>query len=156
MHLIHRLGVITFTLGALTSSMPHAARANALPNPCSLLTAAQIGSVVGSTFGASQAISTTGCQWAAPKQGDTPGVIVTLVVQDAKLWDRATAPLAGVTRVPESGIGDAAMYTIAGPLASLGVRKGAVTVIIRMYGVHPLDKAKTMEKALAADAIAKL
>ena len=156
MHLIHRLGVITATLGVLTSSTPQAAPATALPNPCGLLTSAQISSIVGSTFGASQAISTTGCQWAAPKQGDTPGAIVTLVVQDAKAWDRATAPLAGVSRVPESGIGDAAMYTIAGPLASLGVRKGAVTVIIRMYGVHPLDKAKTMEKALAAEAIAKL
>ena len=156
MQLIQLLGVITATLGALNSSESHTAPATALPNPCGLLTSAQISSVVGSTFGASQAISATGCQWAAPKQGDTPGAVVTLVVQDAKVWDRATAPLAGVTRVPESGVGDAAMYTIAGSLASLGVRKGAVTVIIRMYGVHPLDKAKTMEKALAADAIAKL
>ncbi|HSQ28889.1 MAG TPA: hypothetical protein VLN49_03515 [Gemmatimonadaceae bacterium] len=156
MHFTHLLVVITSTLGVLSPGTRHTAPANALPNPCGLLTSAQISSVVGSTFGASQAISTTGCQWAASKQGDTPGAIVTLVVQDAKVWDRATAPLAGVTRVPESGIGDAAMYTIAGPLASLGVRKGAVTVIIRMYGVHPLDKAKAMEKALAADAIAKL
>jgi hypothetical protein len=77
-------------------------------------------------------------------------------VHDASLRPKPTAPLPGIARVPESGIGDAAMYTIAGPYASLGVRKGAVTVIIRMYGVHDLAKQKTLEKSLAADAIAKL
>jgi hypothetical protein len=154
MESLHPLGAIVGILGVFSVTGLHGAPA--LPNPCDLLTPAQISSVVGATFGASQTISATGCQWLAPAKGKTPGVIVTLVVQDAKLWARATAPLAGVARVPESGIGDAAMYTILGPMASLGVRKGPTTVIVRMYGVHDLDKQKAMERSLAADAIAKL
>jgi hypothetical protein len=154
MDLTHRLGAITGTLGVLSLSAVHAAPA--LPNPCALLTAKEISGVVGPTFGASSAIGATGCSWTAPTGKGSPNVTVTLVVQDASLWAKATAPLPGIARVPESGIGDAAIYTIAGPYASLGVRKGAVTVIIRMYGVHDLAKQKTLEKSLAADAIAKL
>ena len=151
MDLMRRLGIVTGTLGVL--SLVPARAATALPNPCSLLTSKEISSVVGGTFGASKPISATACSWAAT---GSPNVTVTLAVQDANKWAEATAPLRGVQRIPESGIGDAAMYTIAGPFAALGVRKGAVTVIIRMYGVHDLAKQKALEKSLAASAIAKL
>lgn len=154
MKLAHRLGVVSSSLCVLSlSTRP---TASALPDPCTLLTAKEISSVVGGSFGASKAISATACSWTAAAGPGSPNATVTLAVQDAKVWDKATAPLVGVQRVPESGIGDAAIYTIAGPFASLGVRKGAVTVIIRMYGVHDLAKQKSLEKSLAADAIAKL
>ena len=154
MDLTHRLIIVASTLGVLSLSTSRTA--SALPDPCSLLTPKEISSVVGATFGASKPISATACSWIAPSGPASPGVTVTLAVQDAKEWDKATAPLAGVTRLPESGIGDAAIYTIAGPFASFGVRKGAVTVIIRMYGAHDLAKQKSLEKSLAANAIAKL
>ena len=153
MKLANRLGVVASTFCVL--SLSTARIASALPDPCSLLTSKEISSVVGATFGASKPISATACSWTAPVPGSS-NVTVTVAVQDAKMWDKATAPLVGVQRVPESGIGDAAMYTIAGPFASLGVRKGGVTVIIRMYGVHDLARQKSLEKSLAADAIAKL
>jgi hypothetical protein len=146
----HRLAVVAGTICVLSQSTSRDAAAARLPNPCTLLTSAEISSVVGGTFGASSPIGPTGCSWMAK------GVTVTLVTQDASLWAQATAPLAGITRLPVSGIGDAGMYTIAGQFASLGVRKGAVTIIVRMYGVHPLDKQEALEKSLAAVVLPKL
>ncbi len=152
MNFTHRWSGIAGTLGALSLVSLRAA----LPDPCTLLSAPEISAVMGATFGAAQRIGTSGCSWTAPTGPASPNITVTLVVQDAKVWDRATAPLPGIQRVPESGIGEAAMYTVAGPYASFAVRKGAVTVIVRMYGVHDLAKQKALEKSLAAKAISKL
>ena len=133
-------------LGLLT--VPGLARAS--PEPCKLLTPAQVGAAVGGTFGAGQPIGTTGCSWNQAK----PHIIVTVSLWPPKEWDRMKAsPMPGTTNTPATGLGDDAFYTTVAQYTVLYVKKGQTVYLFKVYGVA--DKAKQMsaEKTLAQDAL---
>jgi hypothetical protein len=124
--------------------------ARAAPEPCKLLTPAQVGAAVGGTFGAGQPIGTTGCSWDQAK----PHIIVTVSLWPPKEWDRMKAsPMPGTTNTPATGLGDDAFYTTVAQYTVLYVKKGQTVYLFKVYGVA--DKAKQMsaEKTLAQDAL---
>ena len=125
----------------------------AAPEPCKLLTPAQVGAALGGTFGAGQPIGTTGCSWDQAK----PHVIVTVSLWPPKEWDRMKAsPVPGTTNTPATGLGDDAFYTTVAQYTVLYVKKGQTVYLFKVYGVA--DKAKQMsaEKTLALEALKTL
>jgi pSer/pThr/pTyr-binding forkhead associated (FHA) protein len=129
------------------------AAAQAAPAPCSLLTAAQVGAVVGASVAAGQPIGTTGCAWSAPH------LMITLSLGDASGWQKMKAPLAGMTKTALAGLGDDAYFSTGGSagkqLATLTVKKGRTAYIFHVYGGAVADQM-SMEEALAGDVLAKL
>jgi len=127
--------------------------AQAAPEPCKLLSQAQVSAALGVTFGAGQPIGRTGCSWTSEK----PHEIVTLSLWPPAQWDRIKAsPLPGTAITPAGGLGDDAFYTTVAQYTVLYVKKGQTVYLFKVYGVQ--DKAKQMsaEKTLAQDALAKL
>jgi len=127
--------------------------AQAAPEPCKLLSQAQVSATLGVTFGAGQPIGTKGCSWTSEK----PHEIVTLSLWPPTEWDRIKAsPVPGTVNTPVGGLGDDAFYTTVAQYTVLYVKKGQTVYLFKVYGVQ--DKAKQMsaEKKLAQDALAKL
>ena len=127
--------------------------AQAAPEPCKLLSQAQVSAALGVTFGAGQPICTKGCSWTSEK----PHEIVTLSLWPPAQWDRIKAsPIPGTANTPAAGLGDDAFYTTVAQYTVLYVKKGQTVYLFKVYGVQ--DKAKQMsaEKRLAQDALAKL
>jgi hypothetical protein len=140
---------LAWVLGLL--AVPGLARA--APEPCKLLTPAQVGAALGGIFGAGQPIGTTGCSWDQQK----PHVIVTVSLWPPKEWDRMKAsPVPGTTNTPATGLGDDAFYTTVAQYTVLYVKKGQTVYLFKVYGVA--DKAKQMsaEKTLALEALKTL
>ncbi len=133
----------------------HAARAQSAsqPNVCTTLTPDQVKAAFGAAVKTGVPIGTTGCAW---NSADGSRPYLTLVVHSNEDWAKATAPLPGVTRTHFSGLGDDAVYNDVGPLTTLGVKKGATTIIVRVYGIDSRDQQKAIEKALAQTVLAKL
>jgi hypothetical protein len=130
-----------------------AAPAPAVPAPCSLLTPAQVTAAVGGTFGAGQAIGTTGCSWTSEK----PHVIVTVSLWPPTEWDRMKAgPLPGTQITAVSGLGDDAFYATLAQYTVLYVKKGPTVFLFKVYGVKDLAKQASAEKTLALDVLGKL
>ncbi len=130
------------------------APSRAAPDPCTLLTPAQVTAAVGGAFGAGEAIpgSKTVCTWVS----NTPHLIVTLSLYPAKDWDRLTTPLPGATVTPTGGLGDAAAYATLEPYTMLYVRKGPTAFLIKVYGEKDHAKQRSAEKTLATDVLKKL
>ena len=129
------------------------AAAQAEPQPCKLLSQAQVSAALGVTVGAGQPIGTKGCSWTSAK----PHEIVTLSLWPPAQWDRIKAsPFPGTSITPAGGLGDDAFYTTLAQYTVLYVKKGQTVYLFKVYGVQ--DKAKQMnaEKRLAQDALAKL
>ena len=76
------------------------------PDPCSLLTQAQVGDAPGAAVGVGKSTGKI-CRWAAPggRPGMSPALVLTL--QDAKEFDFAKRPSASASLVktPVSGVG---------------------------------------------------
>ena len=124
----------------------------AAPEPCKLLTAAQVGAAVGGTFDAGQPIATTGCSWSSAK----PHVIVSVSLPLGE-WSRMkSSPLPGTTIAPASGVGDDAFYATLAPYTMLYVKKGQTVLLFKVYGVQDQAKQMSAEKTLALDALARL
>ena len=133
--------------------LPFPAVAQAAPEPCKLLSQAQVSAALGVTVGAGEPIGTKGCSWTSNK----PHEIVTLSLWPPAQWDRLKAsPLPGTASIPAPGLGDDAFYTTVAQYTVLYVKKGQTVYLFKVYGVQ--DKAKQMsaEKKLAQDALAKL
>jgi hypothetical protein len=127
--------------------------AQAAPEPCKLLSQAQVSAALGVAFGAGQPIGTTGCSWSSEK----PHQVVTLSLWPPSQWDRIkSSPLPGTANTPAGGLGDDAFYATVAQYTVLYVKKGKTVYLFKVYGVQ--DKAKQMsaEKTLAKDALAKL
>jgi hypothetical protein len=121
------------------------------PDPCSLLTTAEVSDALGIAVTAGQPANPTLCAWAAG------GKRLTLLITDDQHFAGAkkAGTLPGVTFETVSGVGDEALLTTTGEFASIMVRKGAAYFMLRVYG-FPLDQAKAKEKTLAADAAKKI
>jgi hypothetical protein len=139
--------VCALVLGAI----PGVSRA--APEPCKLLTPAEIAGALGSAFGPGQPIGTTGCSWDSAK----PHMIVTVSLWPPGEWDRMKASaLPGTTNTPASGVGDDAFYTTVAQYVVLYVKKGQTVYLFKVYGVKDPAKQMSTEKTLAVDAMNRL
>jgi len=127
--------------------------AQAAPEPCKLLSQAQVSAALGVTVGAGQPIGTKGCSWTSEK----PHEIVTLSLWPPAQWDRLKAgPLPGTAIIPAGGLGDDAFYTTLAQYTVLYVKKGQSVFLFKVYGVQDQAKQISAEKKLAQNALARL
>jgi hypothetical protein len=128
----------------------------ASPDACSLLTATQVSTVLGSSVGAGSALTPKLCQWGSP-HASGKGIGVMLTLQDARAFAYAKMPMGnGITKVSVSGIGDDAVYgKTPGYATVLTVKKGDTVFTAHVSG-FPEDQIKAKEKTLALDVLAKL
>lgn len=145
--------LVTIVLG-VTLARPAAAQAP--KPPCTLLSAAEIGSELGAPVGAGEATGSTGCQWIATRQVGAAIPRVTLVFYGAGAWRGMTANFPRVTKTTASGLGDAAVYATTGNLTTLSVKKGATVFVVRLYGVDGQSEQMAIEKTLALAVLARL
>jgi hypothetical protein len=133
--------------------IPGVSGAAPAPDPCTLLTPAQVAAALGGTFGAGQPIGTTGCSWTS----QSPHVIVTVSLWPPAEWDRIKAgPLPGTKITSASGLGDDAFYATLAQYTVLYVKKGGTVYLFKVYGVKDQAKQMSAEQTLALDALATL
>ena len=118
---------------------------------CSLLTAAQVSSALGSTVGQGTYVMPnfkTTCTWNIPTGG-----AVTLQILTLQFFNAGKGALASAERTSASGVGDEAYYLVMG---ALSVRKGTGAFKVAVYsGDLTMDKKKAIEKALAQQVLSK-
>lgn len=161
------VAVFTFVITATPAS------ATPPEDACALLTAAQVGSVVGVPFGAGTHVTPTyvkTCTWTATTAAANGSkYTVTVSYQAAQgfagakqMMQQMEAETAAkhsgqVANSSASGIGDDAFYSsMGGRYTALLVKKGNVSFKVAIYGELAMDKAKDMEKSLALQALSKL
>ncbi len=127
------------------------------PDPCSLLTQAQVNAALGGSVGAGVALGTTVCRWAEPngRPGRIPAVVVT--IQDEREFNFAKAPAGtAIVKTPVSSVGDdAVLITVGSITATLSVKKGDTYFAIHVYG-FPVAQTQSIEKELAKEIVSKL
>jgi hypothetical protein len=135
---------------------PRAGYAQGPKDPCSLVTAAQVGAAVGAKLGPGEVTAgSTVCQWATPS-GDPAPVRVTLQFWGADAFAGMKMPLPGIVKTPLAGVGDDAIYTTVGRLTTLSVKGGKAAFVVRVYGVPDQAKQMAAEKTLALHVLAGL
>lgn len=125
---------------------------------CSLLTSAQVSSVLGFSAKPGRVISTdtTVCDWPVASLSkmmskDTKEIEVKIL--DADSWAMIAPAASGAAQV--KGIGDIAAYLGPPTLMTLYVKKGTTEFDVNVHG-FPLDQVKAKEKTLAQEIVAKL
>lgn len=151
-----RMVMIVSMALAVTGYAGRVASAAARVDQCTLLTPAQIDSVIAGNFAAGQAIGTTGCSWSATQQVGMKKPIVTVSLWPGNDWTKLQAPLPGVTKSSVSGLGDGAMSATIGGLTSLYVLKGSTIFLVKIYGIPGEDKQESIEKTLAGDVLKRM
>jgi hypothetical protein len=147
-----------------------AANAGPPSDACSLLTAPQVSSALGTTVGQGQPImpnNSSICTWT--EQGGPPGggrnVTVSLIA--VKSFENGKTPLGGMTKTPVSGIGDDAYFTESKTMvAGLNVKKGDACFQVRSRsnpdwsksGKTPASEQKDegIDRTLAIEILKKL
>jgi hypothetical protein len=155
---IPRLGVMGAAAVALGAAL--AAPAFAAPSDaCTLLTAAQVGAVLGGPIQAGAPITPADhkvCAWHAL----TGGGYVTVMLQTSAAADRARATygtMGGRAAIsPAPGLGDSAYYLAVGDQLGLIVTKGANAFKVTIYQPASLDQKAAAEKILAAAILAHM
>jgi hypothetical protein len=132
----------------LLCSAPVSAQTN--PDPCALLTQAEVSAATGASVAAGHALGET-CNWTG-----TPRIIVSLWYPGPTMWQAIEHPNAMVKQAPAPGLGDAAFYNTLGGFATLGVKKGTTTFVVKVYGIADQSKQMSIEKSLAAQVLAKM
>lgn len=164
MNLVSRLSIALFLFFAIGTA--RSLQAAPPTDACSLLTAAQISTVLGVSVGAGEKIVPTNaslCGWEVAGQNgsDRKRVVLSIYTQLGRLtpvqrFNNAKTPLKGITKEPVTGIGDDAISaTTPGFGTGLIFRKGDAAFDLRVYG-FPIDQVKAKEKTLALDVLAKL
>lgn len=138
--------------GAAAQSSPAGAVAAATaPDPCSLISAAELASVLGAPAGPGirqQMGDYTGCAWTvdsgAPPQGEpvTVGIAV-----DALSRYEGVASAAAASAIPSAtvpGLADGAVFDLGGSVPELHLRRGSVALVIMV--THPGAGAATLER----------
>lgn len=123
-------------------------------NACSLLTAAEVSSALGSTVSNGTYVMpgfTQTCTWTIPTGG-----AVTLQLQTLNFFNAGKGALASAERTSASGVGDEAYYLGVGATTGLEVRKGSAAFKVAVYSsTLTLDQRKEIEKTMAQQALAK-
>jgi hypothetical protein len=149
----HAMILVVVVVCGLTVLAAPPADAESGRDACALVTQAQVTSAAGATFGAGQPIGTTGCQWSTDPKAKAGRVTVTLSIWEEKFFPKKSTP--GITIKPVSGIGDDAVSSTLGDLASLFVKKGKSTLMLRVYGLHDTAKQEQIERSVAEAALAR-
>jgi hypothetical protein len=160
----HTIAWMTATLSLLTFWGPVPRAHGEPPDPCSLLTAAQVGSVLGVQVSEGHRIVPKLCEWAAPAQPGTSTKKLTVTYETAQGFAYAKMPVGarGITKVPVSGMGDDAVLGTTPKIATtLTVKKGDLYFSVHIWGfplvqTQDLEKVQAMEKTLAHEILAKL
>ena len=158
MKLKHLLGPILGMLAVCVAGSSYPAWAGPPTDACSLLTPAQVSSVLAVSVDAGQRVvpnSPLLCGWEpGSSAGHSKRVVAAIIKMDQ--FTNEKTPLPGVTEKQAKGIGDEAHYmTTPGFGTGLSVRKGNFAFKIRVYGFAP-DEIEVKERALALDVLAKL
>jgi len=129
--------------------------ANAAPDACSLLTPAQIKSVISAEVGAGTAGSAKLCTWNVSSAASNVKFI-TLLLQDTNTFAGGKSLPAPAVVTPVSGVGDDAYFVAVGDQVGLIVKKGSSAFKIAVYARVPLEQKQSMEKALAQQIVSQL
>lgn len=119
---------------------------------CTLLTAAQVSTVLGTPVEAGEHIvpnSLTSCGWMGPGGASVGSKKMVLSLMTARAFETGKTPVKGVTKTVVSGIGDEAYYISMPPFGTaLSVKKGTAYFQLRIAG-FPSGQVRTLERALA-------
>jgi hypothetical protein len=132
----------------LCSAAPASAQSN--PDPCGLLTQAEVSAATGASVGAGHALGET-CNW-----NGSPRIIVSLWYPGPTMWQAIEHPNAAVKQMPAPGVGDLAFYNTAGGFTTFGVKKGTTGFVVKVYGIPEQSKQMAIEKTLAQTLLAKM
>jgi hypothetical protein len=134
--------------------------ASAAPDPCSLLTPAQVSAALGVTVGAGQSLGAAGCYWRGSGQAADKKVSISILTMQG--FAIGKTPVPDTEKPPVSGIGDEAYYKyFAEPrydkikVVDLDVKKGNTAFGIGVSG-FPVEESKAKAKTLALQVLPKL
>lgn len=147
-----------FLAAAVLAPAPHAVHAAAADDACAVLTAAQVGAAVGVAVGAGTYVTPTfkrTCTWVASDSASAVR-IVTLNLQSLAQFDAGKRAAAYGVVTSVGGIGDDAFYLGVGTTEGLIVKKGQRAFKVAVYCTLPLEKKRSLERALAQRVLAKL
>ncbi len=169
---------VALTLVAFLTLFTATSAFAAADDSCSLLTQAQVSSVLGVSVGAGQhpseemhvppsnpAIDRLACAWSEPGKNSLIAKRVTLNIfgmigslTPVERFNNAKMPIRGITKTAVTGVGDDAFYMVSQSRVTLHVKKGNSVFEMMVGGFHAqqLEQVKTMEKTLAQDALGKL
>src|SRR5580700_7120417 len=133
--------------GFLVLCTQHTAFAQGNPDPCRMLTQAEISAATGSAIDAGQTLGGT-CSWSGK-----PRVIVSLWYPTPAIFQGLQSSGPGKTITAAPGVGDAAFYATVGTFTSLGVTKGSSHFVIKVYGVPDPSRQMAIEKTLATNVL---
>jgi hypothetical protein len=121
---------------------------------CALLTAEQVGDAVGAKMSAGTTPTPEfkkTCTWTAK------GVIVTLMLQDEKMYQAGKNALVASAVKPTSGVGEDAYYVVVGENVGFEVKKGSTAFKVTVYNSSmPREKRQAIERTLAQQVLSKL
>lgn len=146
------------TILAVVLGAGEVAQAAPPTDPCSLLTQAQVSSVLGVNVDPGKRLAPTMCGWSAPNQPKK----VAVLISNARAFEFAKTPVIESEKaVPGNGICDDAAYSFptgerSGSATSLFVKKGGSYFTVHVYGFPDQAKTMAMEKTLALNACSKL
>lgn len=134
------------------TAVPVGGQAAVATDACTLLTAAQVSSVLGTAVEAGEHIvpnSLTSCGWMGPGGPSIGSKKMVLSLLSARSFQAGKTPVKGVTETLAPGIGDEAYYISMPPFGTaLSVRKGSAYFQLRIAG-FPSGQVRTLERALA-------
>ncbi len=128
------------------------------PDPCAVLTTAQVSEALGVPVAEGKHLATALCEWAPVDAAAAKGKRLDVSFQDRRAFDYAKTPVPGttITKVPVTGIGDEAVLgTTKNVGTGLTVRKGDVVFNVFLRGL-PDDQTAAKEKALALEILHKI
>ena len=116
------------------------------PNPCSLLTQAQVSAVLGVQVGEGRLVVPKMCEWDASGAPSMNAKKVAITLQDAQAFAYAKMPVGhGMTKTPVSGVGDDAVFgTVPKQATTLTVKKGSVVFVVHVTG-FPITESTNLE-----------
>jgi hypothetical protein len=133
------------TAGAATANIPG-------EDACSLLTTAQVSSILGVAVAEGEHIVPdlrTSCAWMEPGGASLGSKKMVLSLMSPRAFETGKTPVKGVTETRAGGIGDEAYYVSMPPFGTaLSFRKGNAFFQLRIAG-FPAAQVRHLERALA-------
>jgi hypothetical protein len=159
-HRVLATSIVAFILSAGAGFAPTVTAA-APEDACALLTAAQVGSAVGTPMNEGAYTTPTfkkTCTWTAAHAGANGVKIVTVWFEGVEMFAGGlkAARNPGVSTSSIGGLGDSAYYLTVGNFVALHVKKGGAALKVAVYASLPADRVQAMEKTLAQAVVAKL
>ena len=127
-------------------------------DPCSVLTPQEVGAALGTEATNPKHVVATLCEWdVAGHASKASGKKLTLGFLSASAWEQTKAlreQMRHITRTGVPGLGEEAVFSIAGTICTLQVKKGSAVLDMHLYGFSP-DQAKDKEITLARAALGR-